>query len=65
MNAVMSYMLADWYRPGVTLDFPKGPLVLGGPALCHHGAQHKKVWPALTIGPDNTFHVDTRAISPE
>ena len=38
---------------------------LGGPALCHHGAQHKKVWPALTIGPDNTFHVDTRAISPE
>lgn len=24
MNAVMSYMLADWYRPGVTLDFPKG-----------------------------------------
>lgn len=24
MNAVMAYMLADWYRPGVTLDFPKG-----------------------------------------
>ena len=24
MNAVLSYMLADWYRPGVTLDFPKG-----------------------------------------
>lgn len=24
MNAVIGYMLADWYRPGVTLDFPKG-----------------------------------------
>ena len=24
MNAVMAYMLADWYRPGVMLDFPKG-----------------------------------------
>jgi len=24
MNAVMAYMLADWYRPGVTLDFPRG-----------------------------------------
>jgi len=24
MNAVIAYMLADWYRPGVTLDFPKG-----------------------------------------
>mmetsp|Transcript_62918 Transcript_62918/g.153184 ORF Transcript_62918/g.153184 Transcript_62918/m.153184 type:complete len:614 (+) Transcript_62918:37-1878(+) len=24
MNAVMAYMLADWYRPGVTLDFPTG-----------------------------------------
>jgi len=24
MNAVMAYMLADWYRPGVTLDFPQG-----------------------------------------
>merc|ERR1712232_1353665 len=24
MSAVMAYMLADWYRPGVTLDFPKG-----------------------------------------
>jgi phytoene dehydrogenase-like protein len=24
MNAVMAYMLADFYRPGVTLDFPKG-----------------------------------------
>jgi phytoene dehydrogenase-like protein len=24
MNAVMAYMMADWYRPGVTLDFPKG-----------------------------------------
>ena len=24
MNAVLSYMLADWYRPGVTLDYPKG-----------------------------------------
>lgn len=24
MNAVMAYMLADWYRPGVTLDYPKG-----------------------------------------
>lgn len=24
MNAVMAYMLADWYRPGVVLDFPKG-----------------------------------------
>lgn len=24
MNAVMAYMLEDWYRPGVCLDFPKG-----------------------------------------
>jgi phytoene dehydrogenase-like protein len=24
MNAVIAYMLADWYRPGVTLDFPRG-----------------------------------------
>merc|ERR1712157_366256 len=24
MNAVMAYMLADWYRPGVTLDSPRG-----------------------------------------
>ena len=24
MNAVMAYMLADWYRPGVTLDYPRG-----------------------------------------
>ena len=24
MNAVIGYMLADWYRPGVTLDFPRG-----------------------------------------
>lgn len=24
MNAVIAYMLADWYRPNVTLDFPKG-----------------------------------------
>merc|ERR1711966_271417 len=24
MNAVMAYMLADWYRPGVTLDWPVG-----------------------------------------
>lgn len=24
LNAVIAYMLADWYRPGVTLDFPKG-----------------------------------------
>jgi len=24
MNAVMSYMMADWYRPGVCLDYPKG-----------------------------------------
>ena len=24
MNAVMAYMLADWYRPGVCLDFPRG-----------------------------------------
>lgn len=24
MNAVIAYMVADWYRPGVTLDFPKG-----------------------------------------
>ena len=24
LNTVMSYMLADWYRPGVTLDYPKG-----------------------------------------
>lgn len=24
MNAVMAYMLADWYRPGVVLDYPKG-----------------------------------------
>lgn len=24
MNAVIAYMLADWYRPGVTLDYPKG-----------------------------------------
>jgi phytoene dehydrogenase-like protein len=24
MNAVIAYMLEDWYRPGVTLDFPKG-----------------------------------------
>ncbi len=24
MNAVMAYMLADWYRPGVVLDYPRG-----------------------------------------
>ena len=24
LNIVMAYMLADWYRPGVTLDYPKG-----------------------------------------
>jgi phytoene dehydrogenase-like protein len=24
MNAVIAYMLADWYRPGVVLDYPKG-----------------------------------------
>ena len=24
MNAVVAYMMADWYRPGVTLDFPRG-----------------------------------------
>eukprot|EP00667_Euglena_gracilis_P001722 EG_transcript_1721 len=24
LNAVMSYMMADWYRPGVCLDYPKG-----------------------------------------
>jgi phytoene dehydrogenase-like protein len=24
MNAVIGYMLADWYRPGVTLDYPRG-----------------------------------------
>mmetsp|Transcript_22047 Transcript_22047/g.37200 ORF Transcript_22047/g.37200 Transcript_22047/m.37200 type:complete len:599 (-) Transcript_22047:14-1810(-) len=24
LNAVIAYMLADWYRPGVLLDFPKG-----------------------------------------
>jgi phytoene dehydrogenase-like protein len=24
MNAVIAYMLADWYRPGVTLDYPRG-----------------------------------------
>ena len=24
LNAVIAYMLADWYRPGVTLDFPRG-----------------------------------------
>lgn len=24
MNAVIGYMLNDWYRPGVTLDYPKG-----------------------------------------
>jgi phytoene dehydrogenase-like protein len=30
MNAVMGYMLADWYRPGVTLDYPKG----GSGAIC-------------------------------
>ena len=24
LNTVMSYMLADWYRPGVTLDYPRG-----------------------------------------
>lgn len=29
MNAVMAYMLADWYRPNVVLDYPKG----GGGAL--------------------------------
>uniref|UniRef100_A0A0G4I0H7 Amine oxidase domain-containing protein n=1 Tax=Chromera velia CCMP2878 TaxID=1169474 RepID=A0A0G4I0H7_9ALVE len=23
-GAVMAYMLADWYRPGVTLEYPKG-----------------------------------------
>ena len=28
MNAVIAYMLADWYRPGVTLDFPKGKVYL-------------------------------------
>lgn len=28
MNAVIAYMLADWYRPGVTLDFPKGHIVI-------------------------------------
>lgn len=31
MNAVMGYMLADWYRPGVTLDYPKG----GSGAICN------------------------------
>ena len=31
--------------------------VVGGPALCiiYHGAQPKKVWPALTIGPETLF----------
>uniref|UniRef100_A0A7S1J6J5 TLDc domain-containing protein n=1 Tax=Eutreptiella gymnastica TaxID=73025 RepID=A0A7S1J6J5_9EUGL len=24
LNAVMSYMMADWYRPNVCLDYPKG-----------------------------------------
>lgn len=24
LSAVIAYMLADWYKPGVTLDFPKG-----------------------------------------
>jgi len=24
LNTVMAYMLADWYRPGVCLDYPKG-----------------------------------------
>jgi phytoene dehydrogenase-like protein len=24
MNAVIAYMLSDWYCPGVTLDYPKG-----------------------------------------
>lgn len=24
MNAVIGYMLQDWYKPGVTLDFPRG-----------------------------------------
>ena len=24
MNAVVAYMMADWYRPGVTLDYPLG-----------------------------------------
>jgi phytoene dehydrogenase-like protein len=24
LNTVISYMLADWYRPGVTLDYPRG-----------------------------------------
>jgi phytoene dehydrogenase-like protein len=24
LNAVIAYMLADWYRPGVLLDFPRG-----------------------------------------
>lgn len=24
LNTVMAYMLADWYRPGVVLDYPKG-----------------------------------------
>lgn len=24
LNAVIAYMLADWYRPNVTLDYPKG-----------------------------------------
>ena len=24
MNAVAAYMMADWYRPGVTLDYPRG-----------------------------------------
>eukprot|EP01036_Dinobryon_divergens_P022163 gene22163-30400_t len=24
MNAVVAYMMADWYRPGVTLDYPRG-----------------------------------------
>ena len=24
LNTVMAYMLADWYRPGVVLDYPRG-----------------------------------------
>ena len=36
---------------------------LGGPALCHHGAQHKKVWPALTNGPETLSPADNDANS--
>jgi phytoene dehydrogenase-like protein len=35
LNTVMAYMLADWYRPGVVLDYPKGKSGLVDIAFCY------------------------------